>query len=95
MPEESSPTKQPTMVDLRNRIERCLLPNRLEIEDQSRLHAGHGAAGGHFVVTVVSERFIELSAVERHRLIYDAVGDLIPEAIHSLSIKALSPEESI
>lgn len=81
------------MAALRSRLERSLLPNRLEIKDQSLLHAGHGATGGHFMITVVSERFINLSQVDRHRLIYEAVGNLIPEAIHALGIKALSPEE--
>ena len=52
-----------------------LLPAKLEVQDDSHLHAGHAGAkeGRHFSVRVVSEAFNGLSRVARHRLIYDAL----------------------
>ena len=71
-------------------------PRRLEVSDESAAHAGHAGAaagGGHFRVFVVSDRFEGLPRVERHRLVYEAVGDLMPERIHALAIRALTPSE--
>jgi len=82
------------------RIEACLraalAPLALEIVDDSHRHAGHvGAADGrgHFSVFVVSELFRGLPTVKRHRLVYEAVGDLMTSDIHALSIQALAPGE--
>ena len=83
---------------IRSRLEEALAPDRLEIRDDSVQHAGHpGAAsgGGHFTVLIVADRFSGLSALERHRLVYASLGDLMPEEIHALSMQALTPEESI
>jgi BolA protein len=69
----------------------------LEIVDDSHLHAGHvGAADGrgHFSVRIVSERFAGLPVVRRHRLVYEAVGDMMATDIHALSISALAPGET-
>jgi BolA protein len=66
------------------------------VVDQSPLHAGHVGAesgGGHFQVLVVSERFRGLSRVAAQRLVYDALGDLMVEDIHALSMRTLTPEE--
>ena len=49
--------------------------------------------GGHYRVTIVSKSFAGLSAVARHRLVYQALGDLMDTDIHALAIQALSPEE--
>jgi BolA protein len=81
---------------LQGRLRAALEPVELEITDDSHLHAGHvGAADGrgHFSVFVVSERFAGLPVVRRHRLVYDAVGDLMTTDIHALSIRALVPGE--
>lgn len=81
------------------RIEQCLAvlnPVTCQIEDESALHAGHpGAAsgGGHYRLTLVSEKFHGLKLIERHRLVYDAVGDLMQKEIHALAITALTPSE--
>lgn len=83
---------------IRERLERELRPERLEIVDETQQHAGHiGAASGmgHFSVTIVSERFREVSALQRHRLIYETLGDLMRTDIHALSIRALAPGESV
>lgn len=73
-----------------------LAPVSLDIRDDSARHAGHAGAreGGHFAVAIVSARFAGLSTMQRHRLVYDAVGDLMRNGIHALSISARTPEES-
>jgi len=73
-----------------------LSPLHLEIVDESALHAGHAGArsgGGHYQMTVISAAFAGQNAVGRHRLIYQALGDLMPARIHALSITALTPDE--
>ncbi|MCH7859841.1 MAG: BolA family transcriptional regulator [Candidatus Marinimicrobia bacterium] len=87
---------------LQDRITTALVPTVLEIEDESHLHKGHlhGAklqeaqGGGHFSVTIVSAKFEGLPLVQRHRVVYTAVGDLMGGKVHALSMKTLTPEES-
>ncbi len=81
---------------IRERLEKALSPTQIDIIDESYQHAGHtGAAsgGGHFNVTIVTEKFAGQSIIERHRMVYLAVNDLMPSEIHALSIRALTPEE--
>jgi Stress-induced morphogen (activity unknown) len=81
---------------IKMRLNKALTPAKLEIIDESYLHRGHAGAasgGGHFSVTVVSDKFKGLGMVARHRLVYLAVHDMMPAEIHALSIKALAPEE--
>ena len=78
------------------RLASALSPESLDIIDDSHKHAGHAGAksgGGHFDLTIVSEQFTGLNTVMRHRLIYDALGEMMQTEIHALSIKAYSPEE--
>jgi BolA family transcriptional regulator, general stress-responsive regulator len=82
---------------LEARLRAALDPTDLEIIDDSHRHAGHAGASdgrGHFTVIVVSELFRGLSVVRRHRLVYEAVGDLMATDVHALSIQALAPGES-
>lgn len=81
---------------LEQRLRSALQPTALDIADDSHLHAGHAGAAdgrGHFSVDIVSERFAGLTVVRRHRLVYDAVGDMMTTDIHALSIRALAPGE--
>ncbi len=81
---------------LRDRLAK-LAPTQLEIRDDSAKHAGHAGArggGGHYVVSIVAARFAGLATMQRHRLVYDAAGDLMQGAIHALSISAKAPEET-
>jgi BolA protein len=80
---------------IRERIVQALNPARLEIIDDSHLHAGHAAArgAGHYTVKIVSDRFSGQPLIERHRMVYRAVADLMPHQIHALSISAITPEE--
>ena len=82
---------------LDSRLRAALAPVDLEIIDDSHRHAGHAGAAdgrGHFTVTVISERFRGLPVVRRHRLVYEAVGDMMSSDVHALSIQALAPGES-
>lgn len=78
---------------LRERLTIALEPTWLEIHDDSALHAGHAGAreGGHYRVGIASRRFTGLAPLARHRLVYEAVGDLIGRGVHALSIDARLP----
>jgi BolA protein len=74
-----------------------LEPTALEVEDESHLHAGHAGAAsgaGHFRVKIVSARFAGLRLVMRHRLVYDALREMMHADIHALAITALAPAEA-
>lgn len=83
-----------TVAELRRRLA-ALEPLSLEIEDESHRHAGHAGArqGGHYKVSIVSRAFAGQNTVARHRLVHAAVGDLMQDGIHALSIRAAAPEE--
>jgi len=73
-----------------------LEPAVIRIADESARHAGHEGAkagGGHYLLTIVSHRFISKSALARHRLVYDALREMMHKNIHALSVKAYTPEE--
>ncbi len=80
---------------IRERLTGAFHPQELNIIDESHKHAGHAQAGGagHFVVEIVSDAFTDKNLMQRHRLVYDALGDLMHTEIHALSIKASSPDE--
>ena len=81
---------------LRTRLFEALAPAELEITDESARHAGHAGAasgGGHYIVHIVSAAFEGMNLIQRHRLVYDAVGDMMQSEIHALSIQARTPEE--
>ena len=73
-----------------------LAPLRLEVIDDSAQHAGHAGArdGGHYRLLIVSNQFAGKSTLQRHRLIYDALAELMRSRIHALSIRSLTPEET-
>ena len=84
------------MDTIRERL-RALQPLSIELIDDSAKHAGHAGAksgGGHYRLNIVSPRFSGVPTIERHRLIYEALGGLMQRQIHALSITALSPEET-
>ncbi len=74
---------------IQSRLREALDPPLLEVTDESHLHAGHAGARdgrGHFHIRIASARFQGLGAVARHRLIYDALGDLLTTDIHAVRI---------
>lgn len=83
-----------------NEIQRLLIeafsPTELLVKDQSRLHAGHAGAKdgkGHFEVIIVTDAFRGRTRIERHRMVYDALGTLMETDIHALAIQAYSLAE--
>ncbi len=76
-------------------LERHFAPQRLQLTDDSHQHVGHAGAGGrgHYSVYICASAFSGRSAVQRHRLIYAALGELMQTDIHALRIQAISPEE--
>ena len=81
---------------IRERINQQLNPDKLEIIDESAKHAGHAGAasgGGHFIVHIVADAFRDKTLIQRHRLVYDAVDDIMHREIHALSIQAKTPDE--
>jgi BolA protein len=82
--------------DIRSRLS-ALAPQALELTDNSALHAGHaGAAPGgntHWRLLIVSPAFSGRNTVARHRMVYDALRDLMNRPIHALEIEARAPGE--
>ena len=75
-----------------------LQPVRMELHDESAQHEGHAGSrpsgGSHWQLTIVSEAFRGKTPVARHRMVYEALGDLMKRDIHALRIEALAPEQS-
>ena len=71
-------------------------PTYMDIEDEGHLHVGHAGAksGGHFKLSIISELFKDKTTIERHRIIYKCLDDLMNTEIHALSIKANHKGES-
>lgn len=81
---------------IRERLTTALSPALLDIIDESHKHAGHAGArqgGGHFIVKIVSAAFSGQGLLQRHRLVYEALGDAMYTEIHALSIQAYAPQE--
>ena len=75
----------------------ALQPQRLDITDDSALHAGHAGAaagGGHFRMHIVSPLFAGKPTISRHRMVYDALGPMMKREIHAMSIIAKTPNEA-
>ena len=79
------------------RLNSALVPNRVELIDDSEAHRGHGghnpAGESHFTLRIESAAFAGKSRVERQRLVYHALGDLLDQRVHALSIRATAPGE--
>jgi len=88
------------ITDREQQIRQCLevrfQPTKLLLKDQTHLHEGHEGTKegkGHFDITIVSDAFNGKSRIERHRMVYDALGSLVQTDIHALRIKAHTPSE--
>lgn len=83
---------------IRQRLTAALAPSELDLDDESALHAGHAGARpegeSHFRLLIVSATFAGKSRLERQRLVFAALGDLMQTEIHALSITALTPDEA-
>ena len=85
----------PIAREMRARLEAALAPTALTLIDDSEKHRGHGgynpAGESHFSLAIESAAFTGKSRVERQRMIYRALGQLMDERVHALSIKAKAP----
>lgn len=83
------------MAAIEMRLRERLAPERVELTDESADHVGHAGArgGGHYALTIVSPQFRGQTPIARHRLIYEALGELMKNEIHALRINAYTPEE--
>ncbi len=85
-----------TAAEVEQALRAGLAPEALEVVDDSDRHIGHAGAreGRHFSVSITSVRFQGLGRVARHRLVYDALVELMPRGIHALAIDARTPTSS-
>ena len=87
----------PVARDIRARLTAALAPTRLDLDDQSARHVGHAGHDGrgesHFALAIESTAFEGQSRVARQRAIFAALGDLMDERVHALTIKATAPGE--
>ena len=78
-------------------LQEKLSASKVEVIDESHLHAGHSGAqisgGGHYSVLVVSKMFKDKTTLARHRMVYQALSEELKTSIHALAIRAYSPEE--
>jgi BolA protein len=71
-------------------------PLQCQLVDESSLHVGHAGAasgGGHYRLRIVSATFEGQNRLNRHRLVYDCLRDLMHTAIHAIAISAMAPSE--
>ena len=87
----------PVATEMLRRLNSALSPTRIELIDDSERHRGHGgynpAGESHFTLRIESPAFTGKSRVERQRMIYAALGELMEQRVHALSIKARAPGE--
>ena len=87
----------PVAREMHRRLSEALNPATIELIDDSEKHRGHGgynpAGESHFTLNIESELFAGKSRVERQRMVHRALGDLLDERVHALSIKARAPGE--
>ena len=87
----------PVANEMKARLVAALSPTRLDLEDQSASHIGHAGHDGrgesHFALTIESAAFAGMTRVQRQRAVYAALGELMDERVHALSIRATAPGE--
>lgn len=88
----------PVATELLRRVEAALEPTLLKLHNDSDEHAGHaghdGSGESHFSLTVESAAFLGLNRVQRQRLVFRAIGDLMDGKVHALAIRAVAPGEA-
>ncbi|SDF67010.1 MULTISPECIES: BolA family protein [Rhodanobacteraceae] len=72
----------------------ALAPVELDVIDEGHKHAGHSGEGrGHFFARIVSPAFAGKNPIQRHRMVYAALAEMMPDGIHALAIEAKAPGE--
>ena len=93
----TQPSTGPLAAEIEKRLRDAIAPQHLQVINDSARHRGHagddGSGVSHLSVEVVAERFAGLSRIERQRAVNAALGDLMKERIHALSIRARAPGE--
>ena len=88
----------PVAAEMLARLNSSLSPTNIELIDESEQHRGHGgynpAGESHFSLRIESPAFAGKNRVERQRMIYSALGDLMEARVHALSIRATAPGET-
>ncbi len=89
----------PVAAEMLARLNSALSPTKMELIDDSEQHRGHGGYNpegeSHFSLAIESPSFVGKNRVERQRMIYAALGDLMQARVHALSIRATAPGEII
>ena len=76
--------------DIRARLQKAFAPTVLEVIDEGHLHIGHAGEGsGHFRVRIASAAFTGKTRVQQHRMVYDALAELMGRGIHALAIEVV------
>jgi len=92
------PSTGPVAAEMIRRLNSSLSPTMIELVDDSEQHRGHGgynpAGESHFSLRIESPAFAGKNRVERQRMIYGALGELMRERVHALSIRASAPGEA-
>ena len=87
----------PVATEMLRRLNSAIQPAEIDLIDDTEQHRGHGgynpAGESHFTLRIESSAFAGRTRVERQRMIYAALGDLMKERVHALSIKATAPGE--
>ena len=87
----------PVAAEMTRRLTAALQPTRLDLTDDSEQHRGHGgynpAGESHFSLSIESPLFSGKSRVERQRMVHAALGDLLHDRVHALSIRATAPQD--
>lgn len=93
----NAPSTGPVAREMLRRLNASLSPSRVELVDDSEEHRGHGgynpAGESHYSLTIESPAFAGKSRIERQRLVHKALGDLLDQRVHALSIRATAPGE--
>ena len=91
------PSTGPVAAEMLRRLDSALSPTRIALIDDSEQHRGHGgynpAGESHFTLSIESPAFAGKSRVQRQRLVYSALGELMDGRVHALSIRATAPGE--
>ena len=84
---------------MKNILTTALEPTRLDVINESELHAGHrgspGTGESHFRLLVVSPKFTGKSRIDRHRMINELLGAELKAGVHALALSAYAPGEVI
>ena len=94
----NAPATGPVATEMLRRLDAALAPSHVILSDDSEQHRGHGgynreSGESHFSLGIESAAFVGKSRVERQRLVYKALGELMDERVHALAIRAKAPGE--